>query len=897
MSDRDFDAHKWNTGWLKDHGYKPYPKDMEGFHFHDHDDRGAGVRDIHNTFGETKFRHFDWIPYMKYWCYKVLPLAYDDSLSYYEVLCKCVGKLNEVIECMDNLPEIVYEMALHGYLLDNLMENICPLNDHSNEITTADRHEGELIWLDGDLYMVTRDFLAGERYVLPNTEGATANITRVTFEGFVRCLTDGMKEGITFNNEEWNHKFVKAYKIGDILWWKDHLYYVDKDIAVGDNLETAVSDGKMHKIAIADWIRLLIGNIKKAIAVPDEEYNVTYSQAYTMGDMLWWYDELYLVTSDITKGAKIDTSKMQKISMKAWNDTEHNKIRYGVAIPNEEYKHVYSQSYTEGDLLWWHGELYIATKDIPKGATISTSYMKKYSLENKSDDEDAKIRDAGAQGNQGYKHTSDTAYARGTLVWWKGYLYLVDKDMPSGTNLDTAEAQGYWHKTSLEDKHNDDIDDTRGGVSEHDEGQGHTASIAYSRGQLVWWRGNLYIVDKDMPKGTNLDTAEQNGYWHKTTMEQKHNDDENKTREGTSGNDEGEGHTASVAYKRGQLVWWRGNLYIVDKDIPAGTNLDTAEAQGYWHKTTIAEQMNDDDHGTQGGTTTHNETNNYYTNEAYHVGQLLWWKDTLYRVIKEMPKGTALDTAEAQGYLERITMEDLLEEERKARKSADDDLQKQITSNDNDIAAINVTLNNHEVRITNLEKRVTTLEECCADVKDEIAGIKNQINNGTSPSGVRDTNTLTQLTYHEWRGTIFNGPQNGGTGRTTRAAMVELATKVNEIVQAGGHAELCRMQFCAGTSNDESALSTSETEFLNQGFLSYTTIGVADSSVVEDIGFRQRTISSLSDLNSVEEWYWIQSTQSWTGYRKMNLDLGYSDDGFYHQFRLIYQTADYISAS
>lgn len=33
-----------------------------------------------------------------YWCFKVLPLVYDGSLSYYEVLCKLVDYLNHVIE-------------------------------------------------------------------------------------------------------------------------------------------------------------------------------------------------------------------------------------------------------------------------------------------------------------------------------------------------------------------------------------------------------------------------------------------------------------------------------------------------------------------------------------------------------------------------------------------------------------------------------------------------------------------------------------------------------------------------------------------------------------------------------------------------------------------------------
>lgn len=34
----------------------------------------------------------------RFWCQKVLPLVYDDSLSYYEVLCKVVDYINHLIE-------------------------------------------------------------------------------------------------------------------------------------------------------------------------------------------------------------------------------------------------------------------------------------------------------------------------------------------------------------------------------------------------------------------------------------------------------------------------------------------------------------------------------------------------------------------------------------------------------------------------------------------------------------------------------------------------------------------------------------------------------------------------------------------------------------------------------
>lgn len=47
---------------------------------------------------------------VRFWCFKVLPLVYDDSLSYYEVLCKMRDKLNEMIESMNDLNETVEQM-------------------------------------------------------------------------------------------------------------------------------------------------------------------------------------------------------------------------------------------------------------------------------------------------------------------------------------------------------------------------------------------------------------------------------------------------------------------------------------------------------------------------------------------------------------------------------------------------------------------------------------------------------------------------------------------------------------------------------------------------------------------------------------------------------------------
>lgn len=47
---------------------------------------------------------------VRYWVHKILPLVYDDSLSYYEVLSKVTKTLNELIENNNNIPDYVAQM-------------------------------------------------------------------------------------------------------------------------------------------------------------------------------------------------------------------------------------------------------------------------------------------------------------------------------------------------------------------------------------------------------------------------------------------------------------------------------------------------------------------------------------------------------------------------------------------------------------------------------------------------------------------------------------------------------------------------------------------------------------------------------------------------------------------
>ena len=57
-------------------------------------------------------------PFGHPYCQKILPLTYDDSLSYYEAVCKLTSKMNEIIKAIDdNLEDMIRSQ------LDNLFIN------------------------------------------------------------------------------------------------------------------------------------------------------------------------------------------------------------------------------------------------------------------------------------------------------------------------------------------------------------------------------------------------------------------------------------------------------------------------------------------------------------------------------------------------------------------------------------------------------------------------------------------------------------------------------------------------------------------------------------------------------------------------------------------------------
>lgn len=65
----------------------------------------------------NKLRHF------RFWCQKVLPLVYDDSLSYYEVLCKVVKYLNNMITDVNSIIDDVDGLKTELKVVQDWIDN------------------------------------------------------------------------------------------------------------------------------------------------------------------------------------------------------------------------------------------------------------------------------------------------------------------------------------------------------------------------------------------------------------------------------------------------------------------------------------------------------------------------------------------------------------------------------------------------------------------------------------------------------------------------------------------------------------------------------------------------------------------------------------------------------
>ena len=164
-------------------------------------------------------------------CIKVLPTVYDDSLSYYEVLCKLRAKINEVIETLNDYDSVIQE----------LQEAITDIDDMQTDIASL---QGDLAIVQSTLTTYGKNIDDLITAVGTNTNNITALQTKVTtiesnvetqlstfmkkVETMISSITLDVSDDVT----------TLAYKINQV---KENLYAkIDSLIKRMDSLDTSV---------------------------------------------------------------------------------------------------------------------------------------------------------------------------------------------------------------------------------------------------------------------------------------------------------------------------------------------------------------------------------------------------------------------------------------------------------------------------------------------------------------------------------------------------------------------------------------------------------------------------------------------------------------------------------
>lgn len=146
----------------------------------------------------------------RFWVQKVLPLVYDDSLSYYELLCKVVNYINEIIKNADATNENIHNLYDAYEKLQSYVNNYFVSLDVSDEVDkkldemvqdgTLEQLVGDAIYSKGDIVLIS------DSYGNPESSGGTS------WEQFVK--------------QYMSDRNVLAYYKGGcgFAWWADGVH-------------------------------------------------------------------------------------------------------------------------------------------------------------------------------------------------------------------------------------------------------------------------------------------------------------------------------------------------------------------------------------------------------------------------------------------------------------------------------------------------------------------------------------------------------------------------------------------------------------------------------------------------------------------------------------------------
>ena len=216
------------------------------------------MSDNHANFTPTLSGYSGQQPF-RFWCQKVLPLVYDDSLSYYELLNKIVVYLNNVISDVSSVEDNVKSMLAAYENLQNYVNNWFDENATESAYQALNRMAE-----NGELDEIIQPFV--ESYVAENIDGAV--------EGQINGAVAGQIDGVVAEqiDEAVGEQIDSAVgdQIGDVVAAQidgvveDH---IDGAVASQINNSVAGQIDEPAATAVTNWLTENVDPVGSAVVV------------------------------------------------------------------------------------------------------------------------------------------------------------------------------------------------------------------------------------------------------------------------------------------------------------------------------------------------------------------------------------------------------------------------------------------------------------------------------------------------------------------------------------------------------------------------------------------------------------------------------------------------------
>lgn len=162
----------------------------------------------------------------RYWCQKVLPLVYDDTLSYYELLCKVVDYLNKTMEDVETLHDDVVDLHTAYEQLQSYV------NDYFDNLDVQEEINNKLnsMATDGTLSALMAPYISDDvaawlaEHITPTTPAIDDSLS-VSGAG-----ADAKKTGENFGIQ---YDATKTYHKGDYVLYDGNIYICNSDNVTG----------------------------------------------------------------------------------------------------------------------------------------------------------------------------------------------------------------------------------------------------------------------------------------------------------------------------------------------------------------------------------------------------------------------------------------------------------------------------------------------------------------------------------------------------------------------------------------------------------------------------------------------------------------------------------------